>query len=388
VIDKGIVGVTTPVILAQLEDNLTKYRPDMVVIMVGFNDRRILIPEAKIKLFQRSKVYKLIRFLSVRLRKKPAHAVNLASEDQEAYLRLGAFYQNTDKYHEAEAVFIKCIERNPGDAACYAGLGEAYNAQRKLFQAEQMLEKAIEMNPHDSGWHATLGRVYETQGNFPRAEEAFAKGIESNPADPQCYAGFALMCIRHRKFLQAEELFKKALERIPNGNVISTRTIDFYWQKGKFSEIEEVLQKFLAVKPSDDLAYRLLEMVYREMNKTELAEKCKKKREGLGFSEYRPMTINNYHKLKEILDRKGIRLVCVQYPVRSVGPLKKIFQGDTQGLVFVDNERVFKDAVKQDRYSTYFIDIFAGDFGHCTDKGNRLLAENIANTILKEVFHK
>jgi hypothetical protein len=30
--------------------------------------------------------------------------------------------------------------------------------------------------------------------------------------------------------------------------------------------------------------------------------------------------------------------------------------------------------------------MFAGDFGHCTDKGNRLLAENIATVILKEVF--
>jgi lysophospholipase L1-like esterase len=32
--------------------------------------------------------------------------------------------------------------------------------------------------------------------------------------------------------------------------------------------------------------------------------------------------------------------------------------------------------------------MLGGDFGHCTPKGNRLLAENIAQTILKEVFHK
>jgi ABC-type antimicrobial peptide transport system permease subunit len=71
----------------------------------------------------------------------------------------------------------------------------------------------------------------------------------------------------------------------------------------------------------------------------------------------------------------------------SIEPLKKIFEGE-EGISFVDNEEVFKSAVLRDGYCKYFIDIFGGDFGHCTDKGNRLLAENIANVILKEVFHK
>ena len=58
-----------------------------------------------------------------------------------------------------------------------------------------------------------------------------------------------------------------------------------------------------------------------------------------------------------------------------------------EGLIFVDNEKVFKDALKTAKYEEYFKDNFAGDFGHCTDKGNRLLAGNIANIILKECFN-
>jgi len=30
--------------------------------------------------------------------------------------------------------------------------------------------------------------------------------------------------------------------------------------------------------------------------------------------------------------------------------------------------------------------MFGGDFGHCTDKGNKLLANNIAGAVLKEIF--
>ena len=39
------------------------------------------------------------------------------------------------------------------------------------------------------------------------------------------------------------------------------------------------------------------------------------------------------------------------------------------------------DAVKQGKDDDYFRDMFGGDFGHCTDKGNR-------NVILREVFGK
>jgi len=102
---------------------------------------------------------------------------------------------------------------------------------------------------------------------------------------------------------------------------------------------------------------------------------------------YVPITVSNYHKLKEILDKRGIKLVCVQYPVRSIAPLKKIFQED-KDIIFVDNERIFKEAIRKEGYNEYFQDMFGGDFGHCTEKGNRLLAVTIANTILKEVFHK
>ena len=56
--------------------------------------------------------------------------------------------------------------------------------------------------------------------------------------------------------------------------------------------------------------------------------------------------------------------------------------------IFVNNENSFKEAVKAGNYNDYFTDIFGGDFGHCTTKGNNLLAGNIAKTILREVFNE
>ena len=117
------------------------------------------------------------------------------------------------------------------------------------------------------------------------------------------------------------------------------------------------------------------------MNNTELAKAYNKKATNL----YTSVTINNYRRIKALLDKRGIRLVCVQYPMRSGVPLKRIFE-DEQGVLFVDNEQVFKKAITQGSYRDYFLDMFGGDFGHCTKKGNMLFAENIAKVILQEVF--
>ena len=112
------------------------------------------------------------------------------------------------------------------------------------------------------------------------------------------------------------------------------------------------------------------------------ARKYSKKAQALTSDFYSITTKQNYNTLKSLLDVHGIKLACMQYPMRSIKPLKAIFPSE-DGLVFVDNEMLFKGAVLREGYKEYFSDMFAGDFGHCTDKGNWLLAENIANAILK-----
>ena len=120
----------------------------------------------------------------------------------------------------------------------------------------------------------------------------------------------------------------------------------------------------------------------------ELARKYGKKARDLRLNYDLPNTLSNYHKLKTILDKIGITYVCVQYPMRNLESLKEIFRGNNRDIIFVDNENIFRDAVTKDGHQNYFKDMFGGDFGHCTDKGNKLLAENIAKVILKEVFGK
>ncbi|MEK6727174.1 MAG: tetratricopeptide repeat protein, partial [Candidatus Omnitrophota bacterium] len=158
-----------------------------------------------------------------------------------------------------------------------------------------------------------------------------------------------------------------------------------YRSQGKFPQVEDLFKKALELNPKNDRAYGAISALYEEIGKAELAKEFANKANRLRL-EY-SVTVNNYRKLKEILDKRGIKLVCVQYPMRSIDPLKKIFEKD-EGVIFVDNETIFKEMVKKSGPKEVFLDMFGGDFGHCTPKGNRLLAQNIADAILRAVFNK
>jgi tetratricopeptide (TPR) repeat protein len=432
VIDRGVNGTNSADILAQLESNLDQYHPDMVVAMMGQNDRGILyykdIPEAKTKLFYYCKTYRLMRLLwlhvltkareegacKMAIARNPQNdracvelgqlyrnqgklsqaedafkkAIELNPKNDLAYVELWWLYRNHGKSSQAEDAFKKAIELNPKNDRAYFGLGWLYRNQSKLSQAEDAFKKAIELNPKNNRAYVGLGWLYRNHGKPFQAEDAFKKAIVLNPRNDRAYAGLGRVYWDQAKFSQAEDAFKKAIELNPKNNLTYVELGWFYQAQGKLSQAEDAFKKIIALNPKSDGAYGALSVLCEEIGNPEQARAYAQKANGLRSEYYNLVTANNYRTLKEILDKKRVRLVCVQYPMRNIEPLKRIFEGDEKKVVFVDNKKVFRDVVKKDGYNAYFKDMFAGDFGHCTDKGNRLLAENIATVILKEVFGK
>ena len=92
--------------------------------------------------------------------------------------------------------------------------------------------------------------------------------------------------------------------------------------------------------------------------------------------------IDNYKKLADLCDKNNIQLIIMQYPTLSVLPYKKYLK-DYKNIIFVSNEENFKKALKNKKYFEIFQDSFAGEFGHCTEYGNKLIAKNLVNIIKK-----
>jgi tetratricopeptide (TPR) repeat protein len=344
-----------------------------------------------------------------------------------AYFNLAKLYQAQGKLTEAEGVLKQAIAlapKAPSVYGVYTELARLYQAQGRPSEAEEVLKQAIALNPQEPRVcvvHFALARLYRKLNRFNEAEEAFKQTIALNPKEPLTYVDLARLYKDQGRLSEVEAIFKQAIALDPKWSMGYVDLGQLYQDQGRLSEVETVFKQAIAFNPEwsmgyVDLArlyqdqgslakaegvlrqaiafnpkearllYRALRLSYIEMGDVELASGCDKRLGELGLADYRPVTIDNYRRLKAILGKRGIVYVCVQYPMRSLAPLKKIFPDGTENIVVVDNEAIFIEAVIQGRYQDYFIDSFGGDFGHCTDKGNRLLAENIANTILKKVF--
>jgi len=442
VIDKGISCTNIAAILAQLELNLNKYHPDAVVAMMGINDGGSHMPHEvssaskTMSILKSFKAYKLVRFLWLHIETKFKEvskrqnyaqvgqsfkkAVELNPNNDSAYIDLGWFYHSQGKFAEAEQSLKQAIELNPNNDTAYRKLGKVYIYKGQFAESEQLLKKAIELNPNNDSAYIDLGWLYQFQGKFAGVGQSFKKAVELNPNNDSAYIDLGWFYHSQGKFAEAEQSLKQAIELNPNNDVAYRELGKAYIYKGQFAESEEAFNKAIELNPNNDSAYidlgwlyhsqgkfaeaeqslkqaielnpnneRLygsLAMIYCNAGNKELFKKYTKKADSLRNEYPHPEA---YRMLKRILDKRKIRLVCVQYPVRNIEPLKKIFKEETEdSIIFVDNEKIFKDAIRKEGYKEYFRDMFGGDFGHCTDKGNRLLAENIANGILKEMFGK
>jgi hypothetical protein len=90
-----------------------------------------------------------------------------------------------------------------------------------------------------------------------------------------------------------------------------------------------------------------------------------------------------YEKILDMIVPNGITYIAMQYPVRDISSLQKITDQTKYGdfVFYVSNKNVFRTALKTENKKEIFKDLFAWDFGHCTDYGNRLIANNLAQVI-------
>ena len=463
VIDKGKSNTNTVFILNQIKSYLAKYHPDMVVAMMGCNDKGVKyyedIRESDTWLFRHCRVYRFCRVIIMHISKKIKHEgiyglsrsypggkakpedtgtvpretnplketfaatvtplnwkdvagtpgprnsylndrklssaegilgkdVELNPKNDKDYVELGWLFLKQGKLSHAEYSFKKAIELNPKDDRIYAQLGFLYMAEGEIFLAEDAFKKAIELNPKNNRTYAGLGESFLKQGKLSQAEYSFKKAIELNPKNDHAYVGLgAVFQGQFNKLSQAEDSYRKAFEINPRNDLASLFLVDLYRRRNLSSQAEDILKKALMCDPKNERVLGAMASLYEKMGKPDLAQEYAARERRLRLENTAALTVKNYRRLKAILDRKGIKLVCVQYPVCNVEPLKRIFEKDG-GVIFVDNESLFKQAVRKGSYKEYFIDMFGGDFGHCTPKGNMLLAQNIANVILREIFKK
>lgn len=431
VIDQGMAATNSEYLLANLNDYLTRYRPDMVITMVGINDccrvrnidifsNRTLTTPALLLLLKQSHLYKLAAALWVNIESKfyrlkqgwdlSAGAAPFAIDTISNQINFGALKKE----------YAAILRRDPKNSTIWSHLGWCYYWLGSDRLAEKAYKNSLAIDKNNCSSFIGLGRLYARQNNLRAAEEACARAVVSCPSDARAYSELGHIYRREKKLALAEKMFRSAirlnrneyraereLARIlryrdnprearalyehlllqrPQDVKIRLEFANFCRIKKRFTDAESVLKATIRINPKIRQAYYLLSLLFLDEGNKALAAEYGQKAEQLRET-CEELSSQNYNRIKEIVQAAQIQLVCVQYPLRKVQTLKDML-APSREILFVDNERSFQEAVERDGYRAYFWDTFAGDFGHCTEKGNRLLAGNIAAVILKAGIEK
>jgi tetratricopeptide (TPR) repeat protein len=377
VINKGVPSIDTDVIVQSLPGYLEQYHPQMVVAMMGINDHAFYAPGG----WNNLKVIKLFRMIFVHSQKKFAEQKTFENP-----MVMSKDLETKGEYPKAIEVVNKYLNSLPEKEVVPRILGlwelaQCYKSQGELTKAIKYYQAVLSLAPnHNRAW-GDLGDTYLLMGRLDQAYTCLLKQLSIEPRETWFYSKMVSCLEQLKRMNEIEPMLQYGLRFNPNSTDILIDLGHFYIDQGRLKEASGVLEHVLEITSQDSSAFNSdvissLKGIYQKTGEIDKMIKLSRAHVGIGAK-----TQLNFQEVKDMTRRKGIELVVMQYPMRSLSALKESV-GAASHILFVDNERIFKDAVSKENYADYFIDRFGGDFGHATPKGNHLLASNLATLIL------
>jgi len=429
VINKGVISTNSDEILANLEGYLNKYQPHIVISMMGINDylieRNVFSFKGKgffkkLKVFQ---LFELIRLKLMQARKNSdqedgpsgdTEAINALIEVEEKAQERSDDGSSSNELDALIAMFISSEEisrkliqtqnesNNPlvrmkissiikkrdfKAAWILVRIGRNFRTKSDYINAEKFFNMAIAKDSGNVGAFIELGRCYKEQKQYKRALSYFKEASKLNPNSilvyiekGNCYAALG----------DNDEAYRIAniiLDKGPQNYEIASEIGSWFKGEKYFDFAERSLLNAIEKNKGSDLLYENLADFYSEHERKEKADEFYHKAHMVGaeMKGYPMVTVHNYNKIADIVGRNGIKFMAMQYPRREIEPLKNLFRS-SYSIFFVENKKNFERALEYEPFRDYFSDRFGGDFGHCTVKGNRLIAENAANIIIRDIL--
>ena len=273
------------------------------------------------------------------------------------------------KYNESIKVLTKILKKNP----------------KYDIRIIKLLTRAYIIKAYEFGYETPEGIK-----NISEAEKLVLEGIKIEPYYDINAMLFVFAKNKNRIMIEKLfpindiELFKKLYSKDPWAFISHTK---LFVELGMDDFVKTIGQMLYSVDINDNVINkdRVLgsnATLLIESKNYNLAKKYMEMTKKYLLNNAIYITLKNYQKLAQICKLKNIKLVVMQYPMRPVEPLKEIL-ATYPNISFVSNEKIFKEILKTKKTDEIFIDLFAGDFGHCTDLGNQMIADNLADTLVK-----
>ena len=213
-------------------------------------------------------------------RQRSIEASTTTQSAYDCYLQAREFYYRHGDVgiEEAEVLFEKTIELDPGFARAYSALAWLHLQRFKLLLTasfESMEQKvldlafhALRLDPDDYRAHMTLGRLYSYQGKHAKGRAEFDRALRINPNDTNLLAISADALVYCERVDEALERCQRAIRLNPNAPDWYWQTLGFtYFHLGRYEEALEALERITALGQ----ARRILAATYAHLGRLDEA---------------------------------------------------------------------------------------------------------------------
>lgn len=351
VIDCGIPGISLGKILEKLDSDIFKYKPDFAVCMMGINDEFVASNQDQKTLLLGDSKIKIVRFFlflknyyHVFFEKRKMNSNNDVRRQQAAEL------YDRHLYAEAASVLEESIERTPDDVNAIVFLA---------------MLKYYHLNQKESAYDDLVNVVYKDKGNDFDRRQTLYRILTDYKKDPDSCKYFADMIINDKNAFVNCDIYRNLK--------------NFITQEQK----DKLLKKMCLWPSFLDQYYGILAVECLDKKEYVQAEEYFKKAEEIRLSYPNAETYYQYKLIIKKLIDSNIKVICMQYPVRSIESLKEELKNEPyyDRIVFVSNENNFKNLLRNNKFDEIFNDQFAGDFGHYNETGSESIAENVGQAL-------
>jgi len=294
--------------------------------------------------------------------------------EQAALIKKGDQLFKNNQYREAQKYYSKCL------GGVYHGfvLTQLGFVSRNLGDqdgAREYFNQALAEPILDTRSYLNIANFFSAYEEYDEAIKITQKALRHNSRNFYCFQMLLECYAEQDNFKDAEIIVKRGCAMTPHPELLLRGYVRYLLKKNDGDSAQRIIEEMRSEGHLNKKSYKDILIFVKRLNKKAKGEVEKKK-------EAMSITKHNYMRLKRIVKINDGTLVSVQYPTRAIAPLKKMLESDPR-VIYVDNEEIFNRALKKVPYGELFYDSFGGTFGHCTRKGNLLIAHNIARAIIE-----
>lgn len=383
VYNQGCPGFNSSQVLRHLEDNIQKYKPGIITLLVGTNNRfnladsnyylfesgingRIKIFSLKLDaLLMRMRTYKLLKIALLRLGDTAKQKISANIKDNKEVKYVNS--KNLDTSVKLNHNYKKDLD-----------LANEYYGQRKFGMAIEQLGKVLAQDSSNQSALILLGKVYIELEKYDLALAKLKRAVLNSPEDAWAHHALGILYYKQGRNnpLIKDENFGLAIKELEKSISCANNPKDKIWayyylsevffEQGKADLATGAIENAVKYDPDNESLRKQLRVVSKNPNETPEEAKV-----------FDKLLYYDLDCIARIARDHGIKLILLSHPrVANRNEIRKQI-ADKYNIPFIDISSIFTELLAKYNYK----DLFSDDASHPNANGYRVIAESIYGVI-------